>query len=107
MKGPRSTSKWKSVASSRTKPVKDKDGSLMHRSEFGAHESIGGPDVPPPCRRRPGRHMVFVDPQGRTIFSNRRMAEILRGRISNRCWAGQSGFARVSGNIGDPKLAEG
>ena len=31
------------------------------------------------------RHMVLVDPQGRTIFSNRRMAEILRGRISNRC----------------------
>ena len=75
-------------------------------SEFDAHESIGG---------RMYRRLVegvpeaygFVDPHGRTIFSNPRMAEILRGRISNRCYAGQSGFARVSGNIGDPKLAEG
>ena len=49
------------------------------------HESMGGPDVPSALWKASRRHMVFVDPQGRTIFSNRRMAEILRGRISNRC----------------------
>lgn len=73
MKGPRSTSKWRSVGSSRTKPAKDKEGSLIDHSEFDAHESIGGRM----CRRLvegvPEGIWFLSTLKGEPFSSNRRM----------------------------------